>query len=165
MGRSLVRVGQDCGSPSAKFVPEGFWFADPRKRPSGRSGHQEADPALTIGMGSGEGLPDHASVDEGTPVLEGTQGPGNLIHHRTLPGTDAINQAGATSVPGCKDRESVFLITCTGGKERRLPCKREGVISGKADAGPGPAPRRAGGKEGVAEPCWAVCSLCSCSWA
>ena len=39
--------------------------------PSGRSGHQEADPALTIGRGSGKGRPDHASVDQGTAVLWG----------------------------------------------------------------------------------------------
>lgn len=75
MGRSLVRVGQDCGSPSAKFVPGGlFCLRILESVPSGRSGHQEADPALTIGMGSGEGLPDHASVDEGTPVLGGNAG-------------------------------------------------------------------------------------------
>jgi len=68
------------------YTQRAFSLLDLRAFPSGLSGIQEADPAMTIGRGSGEGRPDCPSVEEsmevmtkGAPVLGGgTQGPEKL---------------------------------------------------------------------------------------
>ncbi len=73
------------------LYPEGFLFVGPESLSIGTSGHQEADPAMTIGRRSGEGRPDYPSVEErievitkGAPVLGGNAGARNTSSN---PGT------------------------------------------------------------------------------